>query len=517
MASRFATSFDSVSYLVCGCYRNIFWDLHHACPFHAGREHFQYITENFENPLRCLPCSSMPTGQREKYVTITAQVFENANNSASSQLATCPQLASSSHASHHALPVSGGVKESTLDLTADAMSMDNYGGMYDDSDGGQGDVASATDDGLPCAQAQQATLEELSEKAETILKKILPAASKANNIVDEEEAAKGPNAPFKGLQLKPKKVSSVPLWPMLADLRLLSEDNPTGAFKTSVARGRPIDPKVQGLNLDERPWPVPDPLFRDVFPSLKKFAPSTSDKPKLPAGPKRQLEDELQNVWCAGSRITSAVATGGLVASYAAALVDPTNPGHVKAVSELGVDYQNLAAALDDADVLRFIEELFDCVYVLSATLMTAATESFVVTTATSQARRRMWLAEANVNVRIHNFLMSRKITPRMLFSLDEDNMKQLKEHMKNVESLEKAFGLEAQPATKPAGAAAPATRHQKWRAAFRGRFQENAANTGRGRGRGGSRGKGQNRGRGSFAQHTKKGRGSDPSAGPQA
>ena len=476
------------------------------------------MTENFEQPVSCLPCLNMSTEQREKYVSITAQIFEDASKQASSQLAACTQLASTSQASHHALPPSVGGKESAFDLTADAMSMDNYGGMYDEGDEGQGDVASASDDSLPCAQAQQASLEELTERADTVLKKILPAAIKANGIVEEEEAAKGPSAPFKSLQIKQKKASSVPLWPLLADLRLLSEDDPTGAFKTSVARGRAIEPKVQGLNFEERPWPFPDPLFRDVFASVKKFAPSTADKPKLPAGPKRNLEDELQNVWCAGSRISSAVATGGLIASYAAALVDPTNPQHVKAISELGVDYQNLAAAFDDGDVLRYIEELFDCVYVLSATLMTAATESFVVTTAASQARRRMWLAEANVNVRVHNFLMSRKITPKLLFSLDEDNMTQLKEHLKNLESLEKAFGMPAQPATKPAGAAAPLTKNQKWRAAFKGRFQENAATTGRGRGRGGFRGKRQHRGRGSFAQHhTKKGRGNDPSAAPQA
>ena len=507
-----ASCWDSVRYLDCRCIRNLFWDPHYACPSHLSHFHYKYLTENVDNPSDCLHCSRMSVEQRALYVRITVQDVNDANQLASASAGPATtQLTSKGQATHHAFPPRDGEGAIAHDLTEDVLMLGDYGGMYTESGDTQEAVAREGGSG------QQATLDELSDSAPSLLKKILPAAIKANGLSEEEEAAKGPTAPFPNLQPKQKKPSAVPLWPMLADLRILSEDDPTGAFKSSVQRGRFIEPKVVGLNLEERPWPLPDPLFRDVFQSVKRFAPSAAEKPRLPEGPRRKVEEELQNVWFAGSRISSAVATGGLVATYAAALVDPSNDRHVQAVTDLSGDYQSVAQAFTNEGVLRYVEELYNCVNVMSAALMTACTESFVVTTAVSQARRRLWLAEANVGSEVHSFLMARKITPKMLFSLDEGNLAQLKLHLKDVEALAKAFQKPNQPATKPAEAASPATKQQKWRAAFKNHFVGNSDTAGRGRGRGGYRGKRQSKGRGSAAQlGAKKGRG-DPAAGAQA
>ena len=57
---------------------------------------------------------------------------------------------------------------------------------------------------------------------------------------------------------------------------------------------------------------------------------------------------------------SSAAATGGLVASYAAALVDPSNERLVQAVTDLGGDYQSVAQACTVEGGLRYLEELYD-------------------------------------------------------------------------------------------------------------------------------------------------------------
>ena len=503
-----ASCWDTVRYLECQCIRNLFWDPHFSCPSHLSPYHYKYLTENVDNPADCLQCSRMSAEQRALYVRITIKDVNDASLLASTSTGqVASQLTSREQTAHHAFPPRHGEGMIAHDLIV----LGDFGEGHTESGDEEEAVAGEGDAG------QRTTLEGLSDSAAVILKKILPAAIRANGLAEEEEAAKGPAAPFPNLQPRRKQVSAVPMWPMLNDLRVLSEGDPTGAFKSSVQRGRLIEPKVVGLDVEERPFPVPDPLFRDVFQSVKKFAPSASDKPRLPEGPRRKVEEELQNVWFAGSRISSAVATGGLVATYAAALVDPSNEHHMQAVTDLSGDYQCVAQALENEGVLRYVEELYNCVNVMSAALMTACTESFVVTTAVSQARRRLWLAEANVGSEVHSFLMARKITPKMLFSLDEGNLAQLKLHLKDVEALAKAFQKPNQPAAKPAEAAAPATKQQKWRAAFKSHFAGNSDTAGRGRGRGGYKGKRQSKGRGSAAQlSAKKGRG-DPAAGAQA
>ena len=493
-----ASWMDSVRYLDCHCIRTLFWDPHYACPSHLGRYHYEYLTENIDAPADCLLCASLSKEQRVLYARIAARDVGVANQLAAASTGVVANQLMSMSATHNVAPPRDGEGAGVSDITEDVSMVDDYGDLFNESGVSQGTVAEGSE--------QQATLNELSESAPAILKKILPAVVKANGLSEEEVAAKGPTAPFPNLQLKQKKSSTVPLWPMIAELRILSEDDPTGAFKSSVQKGRPIEPKVVGLNMEERPWPVPDPLFRDVFQSVKRFAPSAAEKPRLPEGHRRKLEEELQNVWFAGSRISSAVATGGLVASYAAALVDPTNDRHVQAVADLCGDYESVAHAFTDVSVLRYIEELYSCVNVMSAALMTACTESFVVTTAVSQARRRLWLSEANVSSQVHSFLMSRKISSKMLFSLDEGNLALLKLHLKDVEALAKAFAKPTKPAAKSTGTASQPTKQERWRAAFKSRFEGHTdAAKGSGRGRGGYKGKWQAKGRGRARLNTKK------------
>ena len=129
MASS-VSCWDSVRYLDCRCIRTIFWDSHYSCPSHISHFHYEYLTENFDNPSGCLYCAKMSIEQRTLYVRIAAQAVDDANQLASTSTGpTASQLTSKSQASHHAVPPRDGEGEIAPDLTADVPMLGDYGGM----------------------------------------------------------------------------------------------------------------------------------------------------------------------------------------------------------------------------------------------------------------------------------------------------------------------------------------------------------------------------------------------------
>ena len=188
-----ASWMDSVRYLDCHCIRNLFWDPHYVCPSHLGRYHYEYLTENIDNPSDCLLCARMSKEQRVLYVRIAVRDVNDANQLAATSTGAVATQLTSMGATHNVALPRDGEGAVVSGITEDVLMIDDYGGLFNESGGSQDAVAEGSE--------QQATLNELSESAPSLLKKILPAVIKANGLSEEEVAVKGPIAPFPNLQL----------------------------------------------------------------------------------------------------------------------------------------------------------------------------------------------------------------------------------------------------------------------------------------------------------------------------
>ena len=146
----------------------------------------------------------------------------------------------------------------------------------------------------------------------------------------------------------------------------------------------------------------------------------------------------------AAAGVASVLSVGGLIGTYAAALVNPIDDPemHKQVVEALGVGTEDKEEVLQNDGCLKYLREVSKCVNVMMCQrrFLSATTDVFCCSTAITQARRRMWLAEAGTSDAHRDFFLKRDLVPGLLFSMNPSTMDELKKHVADAEEVGKVF-----------------------------------------------------------------------------
>ena len=502
-----------ITYAACGCVQFLDWDTHSSCHKHLSPSHLGYLRDNISWPVDCSGCCDMSLAQRKVYVDMFSYVRKqrevgrqdggpagdnSVTASGSRSLESTPRQATAAKLTSTPVTSFGGGDELAVEGEYrgrwDIGQSEDPRGIESEKNSDSSDHEEEEED-LPSGQCV-AEAKERVYSPNALLAQLLPAALKANDIsIPAKEVDSGAERIFANLKSGQKTPDQVPLWPLVNQLKDLTEKFPQSGRK-DAKKAAVISARVATLSLEDRPYPVPDALFRDAFPTVKRFASAQVKAPQLPSGPKRETERCLQDAWYSAARVASVLSIGGLVGTYVSALANPLGGDvHEQAVLGLGVDPEEIHAAFGNDSALMYLREISKCHNVIIACFLSAIPELFACSTAITMARRRMWLAEATACEAHKEFYMKREIVPGLLFSMNQTTMEELKRFVADSEALEKILKPKATTTTPGSAAVTRSSAENVGFAAFKQGFNKHWGRGGRGRG---GRGRGAVKGRGS-------------------